>query len=143
VPTLVLPRLQFLWLSSRLVGRLARVDPDCVRPLAAAGFHEDSMVFLTEGRIQRMEYWKLSDWLEAHPHGLALLEERPFISGPDVERLAAVRGFNYSNGRTQLVALVQTRPGSRDARSAAGAAAPASSAAETPPPPSRWTTGTP
>jgi 4-amino-4-deoxy-L-arabinose transferase-like glycosyltransferase len=102
----VLPRLGRVWLSSRVVARLAEIDPTGVRPVAAAGYHEDSLVFLTRGAIARLEWWALPDWLDAHPRGLAVVGEAMFELDVPLKTLERVSGFNYSNGRMQRLRIV-------------------------------------
>jgi len=102
----VLPNLQHLWLSSRVVAVLRMLDPEGVRPLAAAEYQEDSLVFLTEGRLERLRLRELPDWLAAHADGLAVVVERDDLSLPLVVRRASVRGFNYSKGRMQTLLII-------------------------------------
>lgn len=103
----ILPNLETLWLSSRLVAEVRRVDPECRRPLAAADYHEDSLIFLTQGRVRRLERSELPPWFAAHSDGLAVMAEPPEPPEFDLRRLAGVTGFNYSNGRWQRLALVE------------------------------------
>lgn len=102
----VLPNLDPLWLSKRMADRIAAIDPDYERPLAAAGYHEESLIFLRRGRIERLDWWELSEWLSRHPRGLAVVSTGP-VSVPNVRTLAVVPGYNYSQGRWQTLELVE------------------------------------
>lgn len=107
---IVLPRLQRLWLSSRVVARLAQLDPTGQRPLAAVGYQEDSLTFLTAGHVDRTDAAELSDWWAVHPNGLALLDLAEAPGAVPVRELGRLHGFNYSNGHWQELALVERQP---------------------------------
>jgi 4-amino-4-deoxy-L-arabinose transferase-like glycosyltransferase len=102
----LLPRVQAVWLSPRLVTLLRSIDPGGQRPLAAVEFHEDSLVFLVNGRVQRIQAAELAQWLERHPRGIAIVpatgsaEETTHILGE-------VEGLNYSNGRWLRLQLIE------------------------------------
>jgi len=106
---LSLPHLRALWLSSRLVACVRAIDPPARRPLAAVGYHEDSLVFLTRGRIWKLQAAQLAEWLDAHPDGLVAITT---TSRCDLvlRRVAAVEGFNYSTGRWQTIELLERPP---------------------------------
>lgn len=94
---IVLPRLDEVWVSRRVQRALAASDPLAVRPVAAIGYHEDSLIFLTHGRVERIGPEQLPGWFAAHPDGLVVA---PAEGGPDGLRLLdTVTGFNYSKGR--------------------------------------------
>lgn len=115
--SLVLPNLERLWLSSRIAVEIEQVDPDGERPLASAGYGEESLVFLTQGRLRRLSWRELTEWLEQHPDSLIVVGEYELeflirrmpdmVELPPYRRLASVQGFNYANGRPQRLALVE------------------------------------
>lgn len=107
---IVLPRLQRIWLSSRVVAALADVDPAGKRPFAAVGYQEDSLTFLTAGRVARQSAAELGAWWAGHPDGLALVDATAVHDGAPVREVARLRGFNYSNGRWQELVLVERQP---------------------------------
>lgn len=108
---LILPNLSALWLSSRIVAHVRAVDPAGVRPLAACGYEEDSLVFLTRGRVQRLRETELPGWLEEHPDGLAIVTDRSLPRDVVLETAGEEAGFNYSNGQWQVLYLVPGQPG--------------------------------
>lgn len=104
----ILPNLPTLWLSSRVVAELKQVDPGAERPIAAVGYHEDSIVFLTAGRAKRLSWHEVDDWRTAHPNGLLVALEEPWDALPDARELARVAGLNYANGRWQTLRLLES-----------------------------------
>lgn len=118
--SIVLPNLEQLWLSSRIAAEIEQVDPDGLRPLVAAGYSEDSLVFLTQGRVGRLSWRELKEWIDEHPDTLMVIGEFELefllkhapeqIDLPPYRRLAEVEGFNYANGRPQRLALVELDP---------------------------------
>ncbi|MEM1329884.1 MAG: glycosyltransferase family 39 protein [Planctomycetota bacterium] len=84
------------------------IDRESPRPVGAVGYHEDSLVFWTRGRLERLGDDAGSAWLHANPDGLLLVEDRfvDRITHP-VRSLGAVSGFNYSNGRPVTVHLLE------------------------------------
>ncbi len=102
-----LPAARALWLSSRMWREITVIDEDVQRPLAAADYHEDSLVFLSRGRVARISWWELPDWLAGHPNGLAVTERKPYLAIPGVRELVSIRGLNYSNGRWQELVLIE------------------------------------
>jgi 4-amino-4-deoxy-L-arabinose transferase-like glycosyltransferase len=122
----VLPWLGVLWLSPRVVDVVRAADPGGQRPLAAAGYHEESLLFLTRGRVQRLGWAELRGWqgsggrrtprpyrapwawLEAHPDGLVVVAlDRAEDLPTDVRVLARLDGFNYANLRAQRLFVVE------------------------------------
>mgnify|MGYP000561555227 CR=1 FL=1 len=103
--SVVLPSQSTLWISSRLNVGLHRVDPHAVRPLAATGYQEDSLVFLTQGRVRKLAPGEVAAWWQAHPDGLLIAAPPPDAAG--LHRLLELEGFNYGGGRRVRVALVQ------------------------------------
>ena len=114
---IVLPNLEQLWLSSRIAAEIDHADPTGIRPLASAGYDEDSLVFLTQGRLNRLSWRELKAWLGEHPDALIVVGEYQLaflmerfpgeIDLPPYRRLASVEGFNYSNRTPQKLALVE------------------------------------
>ncbi len=84
------------------------------RPIAAVGWHEDSLIFETRGRSRRIDEWKLKAWLAEHDsperRALIVMERERFERWPPMREVGAVKGFNYSNGkRVDLVVAEMTR----------------------------------
>jgi 4-amino-4-deoxy-L-arabinose transferase-like glycosyltransferase len=103
----LLSRLDALWLSPRAVQLAQRVDPRGERPLAAVGFHEDSLIFLTAGRVQRIQPSDMATWLDTHPEGLVLMSAEATPPTGALHRLGEVRGVNYSKGERLTLVLVE------------------------------------
>jgi len=103
----VLPNLREPWISSAVVREIAAIDPDARRPLAAAGYYLESLVFLTGGRVERIASSQLDSWLEAHPRGLAVVIAGACRSNPPLRRLAEIKGFNYVEGRSAVLHILE------------------------------------
>lgn len=101
----LLPGVPSIWLSARLVREIERIDPARQRPLAASGYAEDSLIFMTRGAIVKLAPGDAGAWLAAHPDGLLVVRRRDGEADDAgaTRPLAAVSGFNYANGeRTTL-----------------------------------------
>lgn len=59
-------------LSPRLIEHVRSIDPESSRPLACSGYQEDSLVFATRGRVQRVPEESIAEWAAAHPEGLVI-----------------------------------------------------------------------
>jgi 4-amino-4-deoxy-L-arabinose transferase-like glycosyltransferase len=105
------------WVSNKVVNALRTIDPALDRPIAAVGYHEDSLVFLTGGRVRRIDHPArrdgeddLDDFLDRHPRGLAVV---PAGLAPDrhrVRAVASVTGWNYSRGQRVALDVVEAEP---------------------------------
>lgn len=105
-----IPRL--IGLSPAVVRAIDDIDPTGSRPLALVKYHEDSMIFLTRGRAQRINLEGMQDWLDAHPGGLVVMpleqvaEQLYFVKSP------VITGFNYAKGRVERLVVVGREWGS-------------------------------
>lgn len=114
-----LPNQEYLWVSSRLAGWGMGDNGNDTRPLAFVGYQEDSLIFLTCGRIERVGAKRIHEWFEMHPDGMAFIQ-RPatrrrferWDHGPSpFSRLGSAGGFNYSTGQWVAVdIIVRTDP---------------------------------
>ncbi len=52
-----------------------RVSAEVPPPIASV-YHEDSVVFWSRGRVERLHTLKMPEWLAAHPAGAAIIDER-------------------------------------------------------------------
>jgi 4-amino-4-deoxy-L-arabinose transferase-like glycosyltransferase len=98
----VLPGAQRFWVASRVVAAMETTG--ATRLVNNSSFTEDSLVFLTRGRITR-------DDGDSPGDAARLLSAEPTADGQTTPPPAAairIRGFNYSTGRT--VDLWLTRP---------------------------------
>ncbi|MEQ8771152.1 MAG: glycosyltransferase family 39 protein [Phycisphaerales bacterium] len=100
----VLPNLNRVWVSPRLAEHL---PPDA--PVGAVGYHEDSLVFLTRGRLERLGNDAGPAWLDANPEGVLVVPVGVVDSLGPVEVIAQVSGLNYSNGDAVDLRIVRRR----------------------------------
>lgn len=112
----VLPGLSQVWISPRVMGELDRLEAGD-RPLAAIGFHEDSLVHLSRGRLARLAEGELDAWLAANPDGVVLAPAAFLRSRPDLRPLAGrtedartIAGWNYSKGEAVELRLAESPP---------------------------------
>lgn len=107
----LLPRAGALWLSRDVAAIVARVDPRGERAVAAAGFHEDSLIFHTRGRAERIGTEAVRTWLRDHPGGIVVTRPEAFAEDADDLRsarvLGVVEGFNYSQGRVETLFVLE------------------------------------
>jgi hypothetical protein len=107
----LLPRADYLWISKEIALTLRERDPDRTLPLADAGFYEDSLLFITRGRVQRItDHDSLAEFVRTHPRSLiisgdldmlqAVLTTMREFEGLDVTHafVTSVSGYNYSRG---------------------------------------------
>lgn len=93
-------------------------------PVAAAGYHEDSLVFLTRGRLAKLDPSGVHGWCAAHPDGVVItpVPDPPDMSSAvppsDWHTVGRVRGLNYAAGRVEDL-LVSVGPEHAASRAAA------------------------
>lgn len=87
-------------------------------PIAATGYHEPSLVFLTATDIALVDTGAAAgQFLKDHPEGLALVERRQLeafqaaarAGGLQPHRVATVEGFNYSRGQKVAIDLFRLK----------------------------------
>jgi 4-amino-4-deoxy-L-arabinose transferase-like glycosyltransferase len=110
----LLPRLDPLWLSRTALAAVDAHRRSAATTLAAAGYHEPSLVFLARGSVELVDPEGLAAFIERHPGGLALItaEERARFDAAAAARglgaqvLWSGDGIHYSKGRrTRLLLL--------------------------------------
>lgn len=102
-------------LSPRLAAAIAASGGG---PAASAGYHEASLVFLTDTKTLLTDGAGAAAFLSERPGGVALVEGREreaFLGAAHAKGLrlaegARVTGFNYSNGRKTDIALFRIAP---------------------------------
>ncbi|QQS08622.1 MAG: glycosyltransferase family 39 protein [Phycisphaerales bacterium] len=125
----VIPQITIARTSERLVRAMPPIDPTHSRPLACVrgghedrpglprleyGYDEDSLIFLTRGRCERLWRQEWKAWAKAHPDGILFLERN--VADDDELHQASLRivdrvlGFNYSKGRFVEVLVVEREP---------------------------------
>ena len=108
--TIALPNVSAIWTTERLEQALDTLPNDMAKRVVAAGYHEDSLVFATRGRVERID--DPISWAIEHRGGvvimpaseIATLEADP--ESPPYREHATVAGFNYSNGRFLRLSVV-------------------------------------
>jgi 4-amino-4-deoxy-L-arabinose transferase-like glycosyltransferase len=104
----LLPGLEPLWIGQRLAREVSASTP-----LAAAGFHEPSLVFLHGTDTALVDGEGAADFLAQHRDGVAAVEReaeagfRQRLAADDLTAEAAgeIDGFNYSRGRPARITL--------------------------------------
>lgn len=97
-------------MSTRIVEAVRRIDPAGERPLGAVGYHEDSLIFLTRGRAERIGDGALEAWVSVKTASGA---QPLVIRRADADELGAqvyldeVAGLNYSRGRFETVRIIE------------------------------------
>lgn len=103
----VLPQSGRIWISPRLMEAFRAVDHDRI---GLVGFHEDSMIFLSRGRADRLGVESLGEWLNANGHTVVAIQQ-PLGDKLDaatrsrLEPLTRITGFNYSVGKEVTIDL--------------------------------------
>lgn len=104
---LVLPGADGLWISPQLDGIIRAHSEDGERPVAALEYHEDSLVFLTRGRLEKID--DARGWLRRNSRGLLIADPAAIdtadLRGPGVTEIGRARGYNYSRGRLTVLAV--------------------------------------
>jgi 4-amino-4-deoxy-L-arabinose transferase-like glycosyltransferase len=111
--SLVAPRLTPLWISDQIIAIVPASDP-----LAAAGFHEPSLVFLHGTRTLLTDGATAADFLISTPDAWAAIEAsaegefqaRLAAAGRAADKAGEADGFNYSRGRPAQVTLWRLHP---------------------------------
>lgn len=103
-----LPRL--MGFTTSIMTELDRIDPGAARPIAAVGYHEDSLIFMTRGRLDRLDAASIPTWFAQHPRGILVRERGQAATGTSLKEVGSASGFNYSKGRTQHVAIEEIAP---------------------------------
>jgi hypothetical protein len=126
---ILLPERRVLWISSRISEGLSHMDSSHIRPIAVVDYQEDSLLFLTRSRAQRVDRSGFPTWLNEHPDGLVVLgpsvsreEEMRFKAMPwpshatpeeqtpiPWTELAYINGWNYTKGRIERLVIVGRR----------------------------------
>lgn len=97
-------------MSTRIVGAVARNDPAGERPLGAVGYHEDSLIFLTRGRVERIGDGAMEPWIaDKRSSGVQPLVIRRVDAGELGAQvyLDEIAGLNYSRGRFETVRIIE------------------------------------
>ncbi len=114
-----LPRFGELWISDEIVQKLDEIDPSHQRPIATVadpkasgplqGYQEDSLIYGTRGRMERVADQDLNNWLKDHPRALFIVPADTKYTANRYVILGAVEGYSYTKGRPVYLAIVELR----------------------------------
>ncbi|MEE2680750.1 MAG: glycosyltransferase family 39 protein [Planctomycetota bacterium] len=105
-----LPHAWPIWITPRLEAIIeAHQDSTTPRPLAAARYVEDSLMYASRGRLQRIGVGGIPQWSRKHPDGLIVVPVNEVPNEAAFEQLGRVRGFSYSKGETMDLVVIRRR----------------------------------
>ncbi|WP_404381390.1 ArnT family glycosyltransferase [Caenispirillum salinarum] len=116
--SLLLPDMERLAVSPRLVAAYDAVAPGRPHPLVSAGYTEPSLVFLAGTETRLTTGQGAAAHLIENPGAVAAVESRheqqfkdaiAAAPGVQVEPLETLRGFNYSRGRDITITLYRSK----------------------------------
>ena len=120
---IVLPRIPAPWITTRILDHAWHEASNrglaSLPPMAAVGYVEDSLLFESGRRVERLSPDQLAAWIDRHPGGLVIaMTDALDGNGPaaaSANRLQPIessrtRGFNYSKGRVVEVMLYAVVP---------------------------------
>jgi 4-amino-4-deoxy-L-arabinose transferase-like glycosyltransferase len=107
---LLLPAWSKIWITPRFNQQLAAIDPLGTRPIAAISYQEDSLIFQSRGRIERLDASLTQPWLQSHPTGLVIVDDAALNSSPRLRSVGSLSGFNYSKGRSVTLHIAELAP---------------------------------
>ncbi len=95
-------------MSTRIVEAIHEADPSGERPIAAVGYQEDSLIFLSRGRIQRVAADARDVWASTNEGGILIEDLSSSFTAEALRQPlpGMISGLNYSRGRVERVWLV-------------------------------------
>lgn len=119
----VLPRSPAPWITRRILEH-AQVEAHrrglaSLPAMAATGYVEDSLLFESGRRVERLGHDALANWIDHHPDGLIIANADLLVADGARDALrdrlqaiesSRVRGFNYSKGQLVEVMLFAVVP---------------------------------
>ncbi|MFG0325639.1 MAG: glycosyltransferase family 39 protein [Phycisphaerales bacterium JB037] len=90
-----LPGARAPWVSSAVMAQA----PAPLSRLGAIEYHEDSLMFLTRARMDRIDRGGLEAWLGEHPDGVIVGPSEAISDAAGLEQIGVVEGFNYARGK--------------------------------------------
>ena len=114
----IMPRLDAMWVSREVADAVARHAPDRVHPVAAAGFHEPSLVFLLGTETVLTGGSGVPGYLLANPGAIGIVDDREdagfqrALDDPEgrIEIVETIDGINYSKGRRVQIVVYRSTP---------------------------------
>lgn len=113
----ILPRAEAPWLSHRVAEVIAEADSGENLPIASLGYSEDSLIFETRGKAERVSIRGMNAWLNENPRAFLVLKndllreidptapDWTWLREREQETVEYVRGFNYSRGETTVLVV--------------------------------------
>jgi len=96
---MVLPMTPDIRTSRNLAREIDMLDRAGTRDIVAIGYHEDSLIFETHGRMRRESAEGLLARLARGEAPIVILPRAEFAKYPGLVERAGVAGFNYSKGK--------------------------------------------
>jgi len=90
-----------LHITQQIVREL---DAPSLERVGAVGYHEDSLVFATRGKLTRLNADALPQFIAEHPDATLILPDE--LVTPDHRVRTIVAGFNYSKGKRQTYSII-------------------------------------
>jgi hypothetical protein len=119
----VLPRVPAPWITARILDHARHEASDrglvALPDMAAIGYVEDSLLFESGRRVERLGAEALPAWISQHPDGLVIATTDLLGRDGPIATVAGrlqpiessrVRGFNYSKGKVVEVMLYAVVP---------------------------------
>lgn len=116
--SLYVPRLSFLWLSPRITEAYQEYREPGAPPLASVGYHEPSLVFLTQTDTALLSPEAGARYLAERPKALvavsgreraAFLKDSTALGVTPLAR-TEIEGVNYNKGRREVITLYGRAP---------------------------------
>lgn len=113
-----LPNTRALWPARNAIAAARSIDPALARPLAAIGFHEDSQIFLSHGKLVRLADDAAPAWANDHPTALIIARRADpaalALVGTGWTQAATAGGYNINRGKWEDLIILSRDP--RDAK---------------------------
>lgn len=108
---LALPASWPLWITPRLEFHLQQAGAfdETTAVFGSAEFHEDSLMYATRGRLERINRSQIQAFLAANPQAWMIVPEDEIDAAGDHRVHGIVTGFNYSNGTFLELAVLGPR----------------------------------
>ena len=103
-------------LGTQVRNAILTLDPSGSDPIGAIGYVEDSLIFHTRGRAERLPLDALAPWMAAHSNAVLVFNENAHDHAVNAGIIAAtaesinVAGLNLGNGRRETVIITRCAP---------------------------------
>ncbi len=110
----VLPKLDYLYPSKKIINKLAKVKTDAI---ASSGYHEPSLVFLLNGNVLLSNPHEVAIFMAEGKNNVALIEKsdlKQFLETTNdlnlkIKEISTVKGFNIAKGRHVEIYIFQNQ----------------------------------